>query len=313
MRLGAVVITLLSLVPVMQSCFTGIEGTPRITGQDARRAGVAVTEENVFASSILPESPRSWAPGKQWKVADNKISMLFTGNVPGSESLSGSVITLKGVQPVTSLTGEKVMQLSFVAPSVSAPMVYTTDIPEEEWDGKPSFAIPFTVEMSAVDKADSLMRGKTFYIMSPLWYDPQGQAINGLHYIPVEIKGVRAGTANLPLMVAFKPLGLGDDIPVCYIYMTFGAGYAASRNFDRLFSFSDPRTRYPRITDDHWRLIVGSRIARGMTREEVRLALGNPDSVDRGATRGGFQIEQWSYSNGMYAVFEDDILIRVGR
>lgn len=311
MRLGAIAV-ILALMPVAHSCFTGIESTPAIGRADARRAGVTETAEAAFAGTILPESPRSWQPGKQWKIADNKIGMIFTG-FTGDENLEGRTMTLAAVEPVKSLTGDSVIQLSFAVPGVTRRLEYVTDVNSADWSARPSFAIPFTVELSAVDRADSLMRGKVYYIISPLWYDAKGNSINGLHYISVEIKGVRAGTENLPLMVAFEPQGFGEDVPVQYIYMTYGTGFAASRNFDRLFSFTDPRKKYPLISDENWNHIVRSRVAPGMTRDEVRLALGNPDNIDRGATRGGLQMERWSYGNGMYVMFEEDCLIRVGR
>lgn len=302
-----------ALMPVAQSCFTGIESTPRITSADARRAGVKVTQEARLGASILPESPRSWQPGKQWMVTDNRIAMIFTGSPACSDSLGGSVITLSAIKPVVSLTGDSVMQLSFTSPHVASRLDYVTDVKQHEWQSRPSMSIPFTVEMSAVDRADSLLRGKEYYITSPLWCDAQGNAVPGLHHIPVEITGVRAGTESLPLMVSFIPKGFGDNVPARYIYMTYGTGYAASRNFDRLFTFTNPRQQYPAVTEENWNLIVRSKVAAGMSRNEVRLALGQPDNIDRGATRGGLQMERWSYTNGIYLLFEEDVLIKAGR
>lgn len=300
------------MAAALQGCFTGIESTPRITASDARRAGVKLTDENIFAQAVLPESPRSWAPGKQWKITDDKIGMLFAA-WQGGESLAGKTMSLACVDAAVSLTGDSVVRLSFAVPGIAPRLRYVTDVRTSDWRMRPSFNIPFTVEMSAVATADSLMRGNTYYILTSLWTDGDGRATGGLHHIPVRIEGVRAGTEVLPLMVAFTPLGFGDNAPVQYVYMTYGTGYAASRNFDKLFSFSDPRQKYPLITDENWNRIVRSTVARGMTRNEVRLALGTPDNIDRGATRGGFQMERWSYSNGMYLVFEEDVLISYGR
>lgn len=303
----------LAMAALAQSCFTGIESTPRITNSEARRAGVKPTDEGAFATLLLPESPRSWQPGKQWLVTDDKINMLFLGSPSGTEHMKGSVITLSGISPVVSLTGDSVVELQFSAPGIAPRLRYTTDIRTIDWPLRPSLSIPFTVELSAVSSADSLMRGRRLYILSALWCDQNGESVRGLHHIPVEITGVRAGTEALPLMVSFRPIDLGNDIPQQYIYMTYGTGYAASRNFDRIFSFTNPREKYPNISNTNWDHIVRSQVAAGMTRNEVRLSLGNPDNIDRGATRGGMQIERWSYSNGMYLIFEEDFLIRAGR
>ena len=91
--------------------------------------------------------------------------------------------------------------------------------------------------------------------------------------------------------------------------MTYGTSASATRNFDRLFSFTDPRRSYPRITDATWQKIIRSQVEAGMTRDECRLALGAPDHIDRGATPGA-QLERWTYDNGVYLIFEDGILER---
>ena len=93
------------------------------------------------------------------------------------------------------------------------------------------------------------------------------------------------------------------------MWLTYGSSRAATRNFDRLFSFSDPRTNYPQISDHTWQLITRSQVAVGMTRDECRLALGAPSSINRGATRAA-QLERWLYDDGIYLIFEDGILTR---
>ena len=45
-----------------------------------------------------------------------------------------------------------------------------------------------------------------------------------------------------------------------------------------------------------------------MTRDECRLALGTPDSIDRATTVGNTHFERWSYENGVYLLFEDGYL-----
>ena len=93
------------------------------------------------------------------------------------------------------------------------------------------------------------------------------------------------------------------------VYMSIGRSRAATRNFDTLFSFTDPRSSYPEIKDEVWELIIRSRVRSNMTRDEVRLALGSPASVERVPTYGGM-IERWSYTDGVYLVFEDGFVTR---
>lgn len=88
--------------------------------------------------------------------------------------------------------------------------------------------------------------------------------------------------------------------------MSVGKGRADTRTFERLF-FSATRRQYPEIKDEIWSLIVRSRVREGMTRQECRLALGQPDDVLRIPTYGGMS-ERWAYNDGIYLVFDDGYL-----
>ncbi len=287
------------------SFFADIDSTPRITRGDVKRSGVRVTDEQLFASAIMPESPRSWAPGKQWQVADNKIALIFGPLAP--DSLAGATLTLQSMQTVPTVSGTDVVELAF-ASSDGSPLAYRTDLPQSEWTSRASLSIPFAVEMAPVLKADSLMRGNTYYVRTSLWYDARGKAIEGRRHIAVTVDSVTPGTEHLPLKVSFTPKD--PSVAPAAVYMTYGEHTMATRNFDKLFSFADPRLSYPNITDANWQLITRSQIAEGMTRDEARLALGIPAQVERGATRGGLQLENWSYGNGVYLLFEDGVLTR---
>lgn len=289
------------------ACFTGIESTPRITGADVRQAGALGSPEQALTAVVVPEAPSAWAPGKRWLVADSRISMIFTAASTGTGLAAGDNIVLADSRRIPTFSGKDGMELRFTGPDGQT-LYYRPDIAADDWADSPSLAVPFTVELSAVSIADSLMRGHTYYITTPLWYDADGRAVEGLRHVPVTVDSVIPGTERYPLRVAFTPPhSLGDKQR--YILMTYGTASSATRNFDRLFSFNDPRKSYPRITDKIWDNIIHSRVEEGMTRDECRLALGAPASIDRGATRG-FQMERWSYDNGVYLLFEDGILIR---
>lgn len=295
-----------TLCAALSACFTGIEGTPRITGDRSRDQSAHATGEQAFAAMLMPEAPRAWAPGKQWKVTDNKIALIFGAGSTRRDSLGGTTITLASERLVPSVTGTEMLELAFSGPDGQR-LYYRPDINADDLDDSASLPIPFAIELSAVAKADSLMRGNTYYITSPLWYDAAGNSVQGLRHVAVRVDSVVPGTERYPLCVAFSQPG--KDSPERFILMTYGTSPGATRNFDRLFSFTDPRRSYPRISDENWRLITNSQIAVGMTRDECRLALGSPDSIDRGATHGA-QLERWSYDNGIYLIFEDGILER---
>ena len=94
--------------------------------------------------------------------------------------------------------------------------------------------------------------------------------------------------------------------------MSVGKGRGATRTFDSLFAFDNPRNRYPEIKDDVWELITRSRVREGMTRDECRLALGQPSDILRIPTYGGMQ-ERWTYTDGIFLIFDDGFLTKYRR
>lgn len=288
-------------------CFTGIESTPKITGDNLRENGVKVTDEQIFASSIVAQAPKSWQTGKKWLVTDPKIALAFTPASASTDSIIGKELSLVDSRPVRTVTGDEVVELVLRSDDGRS-FFHRTTVPYADWNDRPSYSIPFTIELSSVALADSLMRGKMLYINTPRWYDSEGRDIVGQRHIPVNIVAVRPGNHLYPLLVAFTQPNRPNE-PVRYILMTYGPETSSNRNFDRIFSFVNPRKLYPQISDENWEFIINSRIKEGMTRDECRLALGTPASVDRGSTPGA-QLERWSYENGVYLLFEDGILTK---
>lgn len=260
------------------SCFTGIESTPRITAADVRDAGAGTTAEQTFCSVIRGEMPSSWQPGKQWLVDDNKVAIIF--NPPTTDNLKGHVLTLGAVGSTPTVMGDRGLELVFESDS-AATYVYQPGISIGDLADRFTLSIPFTIELSAVAKADSLLRGNTYYINTPVWRDATGRTIDGLRHVPVRVTSVTPGTYLRPLCVNFVSEANADT---CSILLTYGNSTSSTRNFDKVFSFNNPRVDYPRISDHTWNNIVHSHVEEGMTRDECRLALGVPTSLRRGAT-----------------------------
>ncbi|MDE6288122.1 MAG: DUF2845 domain-containing protein [Muribaculaceae bacterium] len=288
---------------MLHSCFTGVESTPRITAADVRHAGVESSSEQLFAACITPEPPSGWRKGKQWLVDDNKMGIIF--NPPVTDSLAGKTLTLVELTPSPTVIGVDAVELRF-ADTDGHVYSYLPGVPWNDLQSRRSLDIPFAVELAPVYKADSLMRDNVYYIKSPLWCDINGRSTDGLRHVPVTVTRVLPGTSRLPLKVEFR---VGHEQELHYILLTYGDGPSATRNFDKYFSFKNPRLQYPRITDENWEHIIHSRVALGMTRDECRLALGTPATLRRGATDAA-QVEHWTYDDGVYLIFEDGILTR---
>lgn len=296
--------TLALCLLAMTSCFTGIESTPRITADDVRHAGVGVTPEQRFGMAISAEKPSDWSVGKQWMVDDNKIAIIF--NPPTTDTLSGQVLSLVEISSSPTVMGETAVELVF-GDSLGHRYSYQPGVTVKDFGTRQSLSIPFAVELSAVEMADSMMRGKTYYIKTPLWRDASGRrAAAGLRHVPVTVAGIAPGTPMHPLRVMFTTAG---DSQLHSVLLSYGDSKTANRNFDRVFSFTDPRLEYPDITDAVWNLIIHSKVCEGMNRDECRLALGAPTNLRRGATDAA-HIEHWSYDDGTYLIFEDGILTR---
>lgn len=305
-KLSAALVTAL----FCSSCFTGIESTPRISSDDVRRQRVSSTPEQLFLSDIRPQSPSQWQPGKRFYVADDKISIIFAAGAGTDRPLSGTDIVFERFEQVPSVTGQGATELVFrISGDVSGKLLkYPVAADLKSLESRERLEVPFTIERSVVDSVDRVMRGNSYYISTPKWYAAaDGRETVGRRHIPVRIDSVSTGTYIYPLRVWFTPSD--DTAKTFYIPMTIGTDRAATRNFDAVFHFDNPRLRYPRITDDVWELIINSRVRDGMTRDECRLALGAPDSY-RTIPVTNAVVEQWSYADGVYLIFEDGLLTR---
>ncbi|MCM1519173.1 MAG: hypothetical protein NC098_00090 [Lachnoclostridium sp.] len=299
------VISYLSAALLLQGCFTGVESTPRISASDVRRVETPPAPEDSFLRNVMAQPFAQWMPGKKFKVADNKIRLLFGATIPQGRDLAGTLLTFTGFNPTVSFTGDKVTDLYFVDDLFPADtMVYRVNFSADDLlSGKAPAEIPFTVDLDLVSRAGELLLGKKLYILTRNRRDDNDNIIPGRKFAAVTIDSVLPGNAVNPLKVVFTD-DRGDK--AC-VFLASGDTSNSPRTFRHTFSFSDPRKRYPAISDHNWELISEGKVAEGMTRDECRLALGNPATVDR---RPGYSYlyERWGYENGIYLIFEDGLL-----
>ena len=71
---------------------------------------------------------------------------------------------------------------------------------------------------------------------------------------------------------------------------------------------TDPKLDYPSVSQETWENICNGRVALGMTKDECRLALGNPSEVDAGHNWSSV-IDVWGYRDGTFLQFQDGLLI----
>ena len=298
---------------MLQSCFTGVESTPRISADEVRRQHAAVkTPEQSMLSDIKPTAPSRWIPG-QYRIVitgEQRLPHIFPNATGPYSGLMGQELTFEGFRPVQGLVTPEV-EAVFVSDS-GAQYPFRTRMQQSQLDTLSVLEVPFSIPLDMVEQVREQLQGKDFYVRTPHWYDTESRnPIHGVRYVPVHIDSVAPGNDLYPVAVSFtitdsRVTGPADGATV---FMTLGSGRTSTRNFDTLFSFENPRKAYPEIKDDVWALIINSRVRKGMTREECRLALGNPPDLNRIPTYGGVR-EVWNYSDGVFLVFDDGFLTR---
>ncbi|MDE6191526.1 MAG: hypothetical protein K2G47_07880 [Muribaculum sp.] len=286
----------------MSGCFTGIESTPKITADEVKRQQVTVSDEERFLKEIAPQQLSKWERGKLFYVTDDKISLALE---PGSTGYpkAGEYISYQSFHEIPSMTGKPDTELTFID-SNGNEVRYRIAATADELDKRRKIEIPFTIETSVVDEVKEALVGNTYYVRTATWFDENGSALRGEKFIPVKIIDITPGNTVYPVKIRFATAS--DSLRNAFLYMSAG-DQKGSRDFASLFYFENPRNRYPNITDETWANIIRGKVALYMTREECRLALGSPATVDR---RPGISTmrELWTYENGIYLIFDDGIL-----
>lgn len=287
---------------LLSGCFTGIESTPKITVDDVKKEKVIVTAEQLFLDSVKGEPFRRWQRGKMFFVTDNKIRLIFGTTADQNDSLAGKMLEYDGYSILPTVTGEHAAELRFISDE-GKNYSYRIGVSLEELNARETVELPFAIEMTIVETVRKKMSGQKYYVLTSVWYDTNDEISYGRKFIPVTIAEVMPGNNVYPVKLAIKD----SECKEARLFMSVGRGYKSPRSFATLFSFSDPRLKYPDITDDVWKNIISGQVSIDMTREECRLSLGAPKEIDRRPGYNGVS-ELWLYENGAYLVFVDGLL-----
>jgi len=305
-----IAITLLLLPIIAISCSTGIEGTKKITVSRAEQHLLDPQPEDALNDSIKALPLNEWGVGKEFLVADNKASMVYeitdrAGNRVHGDSLNGVVVAFDGVESQSTPAGDDIGVVRFVDRTGGRTLRYVmrknvNQIGDAVWSD-----FPMLIDVAMAQQFNSRLKGRRLWVRTGLWYDEQGQPMRRAKFIPVTIKEVTAGNSVFPLAVRFNDGKVNGWLPM---NMPDGKGLRNSRGFASLFSLTDPKLKYPNITPEVWDLICRGRVTVGMTKEECRLSLGNPQEVDSGHNWDQL-IDYWKYADGSYLMFVDDKIV----
>lgn len=257
-----------------------------------------------YTAHLGGEPVAEWRRGKQFIITPGRVSFAFTPIDAAGKLQPGDTIRFLSATATPSLTDTDDTLLSFTS-QYGDTISYRLNETPDSVHSRQLLNIPFTIEKSLIDKASSLLKGNRYYITTPVWFNGNNDNITGRKLIPVDVDSVTAGNDTYPLAVYFTD---HNDMKPYHVYMSTGNTHNATRNFDTLFSLSDPRVKYKDIKDDVWDYITRSSVKIEMTREECRLALGNPREVIR-----GHYLERWTYDNGISLIFDDGYLQQIRR
>lgn len=314
------ILTLLALGIAPAGCFTGVESTPRITGNDVKRESLPTRADAVSDSlsnrlnALHGEPPAHWRNGKSFIITDSRLTRRLM-EVPQPPEISpGDTLIYTGMRGATDVTADTLTILSFTVKGF--PVQMRINRSPAQLTRQPYLRIPMTVETTLLHRADSLLaplKGANSYTLTSNWLDTEtAEPSGGRRYATVRYLGVCPGTGVYPLRLLFAEVredGTGRE----FCLLTDATAMTnPSRSLSSMLATRNPRLNYPQISDRHWQMIAQGQIEKGMSRDECRLALGTPDDVKREGTTDKI-IEVWTYEGGSYLIFENDMLQRFRR
>lgn len=306
LRLVAIIGTIFSIMASVLSCSTGIESTKKIRISKEDMKLLTKTDEENLASSISGSPLSQWQLGKPFMATSDRTLYVFepSGTNSGQESLKGNALYYEGTDIIQTPDLKEECVILF-SDGNSTYRYLTGKTKAEAFSDIDSSKIPLMSDINLIEKWHNKLIGMTLWTKSNLWYDKEGDRITGLKFEEITVEGIIATTGDFPMMVKIRD----KNGKVAYLSMNYTSDLADSRNFSAVFFLSDPKNKYPQISQENWNLIKQSKIGLGMTKEECRLSLGNPDEIESGHNTS-HTLDVWQYTNGTYLIFSDGVLTR---
>lgn len=303
LAVGALVLSVLS------SCFTGIESTKKIELSKEDKRLIQTTIEDTFLNDITATPVSQWEIGKKFYATENRTALIFESSHVISDidrlALGGKTLTYIGTEQKTMIDGTKSIVINF---NDNLNNLFHYNTRKSDIASVYSSDLPMMIDMDIVDRTASRLIGLNLWTLTSLWYDANGESVNGKKFVPITITEIRPGDKVFPIKVIFS-----DENGNTYsMLMNVGNCGIESRSFANLFTFKDPRLRFPDIDADVWRMIQNAQIRNGMSKDECRLALGAPKEVNKGHNYSS-TLELWQYTDGVYLQFQDGILVNFRR
>ncbi|MDE6523491.1 MAG: hypothetical protein K2L17_11780 [Muribaculaceae bacterium] len=262
--------------------------------------------EQTLAESLRGTPLSSWEEGKRFLAMSDRTIYIFEPtelmSSPAGEDITGRILTFKGVDSY--INPDLKEECVIIFSDGSNTFRYRTKKPTSQALKEiESNKIPLLSDLDLIDAWKEQILGRTMWTKSNLWYDSNGNRQSGLKYAKVTIADVLPSTGDFPMNVKIT----GQNGEEAYIRMNYTSDAHDSRNFASDFFLTDPKGKYQHISDENWKLIQMGKIGPGMTKEECKLSIGNPDEVRSGHNRSQ-TLDIWQYNDGTYLMFEDGLL-----
>lgn len=292
------------LCAMCASCFTGIENTRKIELSREDRKAIAKTAEDTFLSNVRSLPLSEWMPGHPFLVADGKISLLFEPGADASELSTGRHLYFMAKDTKMRPDGSEERLIVF-CDSLGRKTRFATGMSPLRADTAViSTRVPMLIDLDAVDSVSHRISGRDLWAKTPLRYSPDGEKLPACKFDRLRVRSVQPGDALFPVRVILDD-ERGEPV---MMMMNYTSEMSDSRRFAVLFSLHDRRRDYPHISDEVWELIRKGQVQTGMTKDECRLALGNPSGVDGGHTHSS-TVDIWQYPDGVFLRFTDGRLV----
>ena len=300
----------LGLCALATGCSIGSSATHAVDISRSERQAISTPSPADEVIAGVEGSPVSyWKPGKRFYATDNRVLLIFDQQGlprdPEAVGLGRREIEFREVRRTRRPDGTDEGVLIFGVDSLS--LSYPTGRSPEQTLEMMSTDLPMLVDLDVVSELNRRLTGRELWTRTPLWYAPDSteSRVDGRKFERVEVESVRPGDAAYPVVVAFKD----ESGAPAAVKMSFGRSAAQSRTFSSLFSTSDPKLDYPDIDDVVWQLIRRGRVRAGMTKDQCRLSIGPPTSVQAGHDYSR-TLDLWEYADGQYLMFVDGLLTR---
>ena len=294
------IILLIFLSLFFNGCFSEVESTPKISYDSNSNLNSDTTKSLLSNISNIPF--KDWEYGKQFYVTDNKanLALYYKNDV---NLLCGSSLTYIGYKEQTSIIGTTSTNIYFIT-EYNDTISHTINSSHAQLCARNSIDVPFLVQKSLIDDIHNQLYNKQLFILTNSWYSLDEKHFSGRKFDPISIIKVDIGNAIYPIKIIFNDKNDNSY----FVYTTIGNEFQSARNFEEIFSISNPHEKYPYINNETWGYIKNGLIKSGMTQEECQLSIGLPSHVEIEETNSPNIIKKWVYNNGYILIFENSIL-----